>query len=294
MSGRKGKKSLSLAKNKPETKASPATDIIQDGDDPAPSLLASSTDTQHNRLASQLKEILSSDGRFIDTLADTVASVLLNSTQLVNSITEKLRSSIQDEVSQHVYRALSMDMEKHTIERSKLLEEQKVLAKQIATMETKLDEYEQYSRRNCLLIHGIAEKDDENTNSVATNTIAKYLDVSVTNDDIDRTHRLGPKLKRSHHNSGESNTKSQASARPIIIKFCSYAKRDQIFKVKSRLKKTGIIITENLTAKRMQLLNDTKKHESVRSAWSIDGRIQCITFTDKYINIKNASDLARL
>ena len=53
-----------------------------------------------------------------------------------------------------------------------------------------LDRQEQYSRRNCLLIHGIDEENQENTNEVVINVFKKEMDEEITHVDIDRSHRL--------------------------------------------------------------------------------------------------------
>ena len=41
-----------------------------------------------------------------------------------------------------------------------------------------LDRQEQYSRRNCLLIHGIVEENQENTDEVLINALKKEMDTS--------------------------------------------------------------------------------------------------------------------
>ena len=54
-----------------------------------------------------------------------------------------------------------------------------------------LDLQEQYSRRNCLLIHGIDEENQENTNEVVIHILKKEIDEEIAHLDIDRSHRLG-------------------------------------------------------------------------------------------------------
>ena len=53
-----------------------------------------------------------------------------------------------------------------------------------------LDRQEQYFRRNCLLIHGIVEENQENTDEVVINVLKK-MDEEIAHQDIDRSHRLG-------------------------------------------------------------------------------------------------------
>jgi BMFP domain-containing protein YqiC len=241
-------------------------------------------------LADQVKNMLTSDTNLINTLANTIASILINSTPLIENITKRLKSSLKEDVRQHVYQALSFDIQQQGQTTTTLTEKQHALDKKISTLEDKLDEYEQYSRRNCLLLHGLPEVYKENTNNIAISTIKDHLEITLTDEDIDRSHRLGRRQK----DDTSDESAQMPHPRPIIIKLCSYNKRERIFKAKSKLKKTGIVITENLTAKRMALLNSTKQHESVSAAWTTDGRVQCITTSDKYMNIKSTRDLAEL
>ena len=88
---------------------------------------------------------------------------------------------------------------------SDLQNEVSALNNKVATLEKEADDQEQYSRRNCLLLHGIDEDQDEST------------DVKVINSasDIDRSHRIGKK--------------SSGKKRPIIIKFARYNCRRHVY-----------------------------------------------------------------
>ena len=50
-----------------------------------------------------------------------------------------------------------------------------------------IDDLEQYSRRNCLVLHGVNENNDENTNEIIVKTFSEKLGVEIKEDD----HRLG-------------------------------------------------------------------------------------------------------
>ena len=77
----------------------------------------------------------------------------------------------------------------------------------IEELVNKIDRQEQYSRRNCLLIHGIAENKEENTDQQAIDSINENLDIKIDEIDIDRSHRIG------HYD------KTKKKPRPIIVKF---------------------------------------------------------------------------
>ena len=62
----------------------------------------------------------------------------------------------------------------------------------IEDLENKIDSQEQYSRRNCILIHEIAENKEENTDQQVVDFINDNLDIKIDEIDIDRSHRIGP------------------------------------------------------------------------------------------------------
>ena len=77
----------------------------------------------------------------------------------------------------------------------------------IKELENKIDRQEQYSRQHCVLIHGIAENKEENTDQQAIHFIHDNLDIKIDKIDIDRSHRIG------------RYNKAKKIGRPIIVKF---------------------------------------------------------------------------
>ena len=54
--------------------------------------------------------------------------------------------------------------------------------KRIEELENKIDRQEQYSRRNCILIHGITENKEENIDQQGIDFINENVDIKI--DDI--------------------------------------------------------------------------------------------------------------
>ena len=133
----------------------------------------------------------------------------------------------------------------------------------IEELENKIDRQEQYSRRNCILIHGIAENKEENTDQQAIDFINENLDIKIDEIDIDRSHRIG------------RYDKTKKKARPIIVKFARYNVRGRVFREKRKLKGTGKTITESLTTKRIGQLNMVNAREKYgfNNVWFYDGKI---------------------
>ena len=134
----------------------------------------------------------------------------------------------------------------------KLVDENKILKESI-------DELGQYSRRNCLLFHGLKESDGENTDKVVIDTIRKEMTIDISEQDLDRTHTIG----KASRNDGKS--------RPTIVKFARYAVRNQIYKNKRVLKGKNLLITESLTNRRVKALKDAQAEFGTSNVWTSDG-----------------------
>ena len=133
------------------------------------------------------------------------------------------------------------------------------LVEKYKSLSSEIDDLEHYSRRNCLVLHGVNESNGENTNEIIIKTFSEELGVKIKDDDIDRSHRLG-KPKRKDN-----------KPRPIIVKFARYAVRREIFMNKRKLKGKRLLITESLTSSRMHLLGDAQRKYVVRNVWKSDG-----------------------
>ena len=63
-----------------------------------------------------------------------------------------------------------------------------VMKKKIENLEKEIDRHEQYSRQNCLLVHGIVKTDDEVTNNLVIEAISTKMIIEISHADwIERT-----------------------------------------------------------------------------------------------------------
>ena len=85
---------------------------------------------------------------------------------------------------------------------------------------------------------------------------------------------------------------SSQSARPIIMKFVSYQDRRAVFGRKKNLKGRKIVLTENLTKRRAELLGKARAKAGVKATWTADGRIICLLEDGRKIAIDTARDLS--
>ena len=135
------------------------------------------------------------------------------------------------------------------------------LTDKVSNLSVQVDEQEQYSRQNCLQIHGVEENRNEDTDTFSLNITNEHLRLDIQPFDIDRTHRIGNK------------NKALKKGRAIIIKFTRYNTRKKVFMNKSKFKGTNISVTESLTSLRMTKLKDARDEHGFNKVWTLDGRI---------------------
>ena len=102
------------------------------------------------------------------------------------------------------------DFERDRLEKEKVIKDLKekvtYLRGKVDDITVETDRQEQYSRRNCLLIHGLPESETENTDLLAMEAIETKMNIKIADNDIDRTHGMG-------------KPKNNGKLRPVIIKF---------------------------------------------------------------------------
>ena len=144
---------------------------------------------------------------------------------------------------------------------------------QVYNLECAIEAQEQYSRRNCLLLHGVTETKGENTDALVMKNIKDRLGITLQNSDLDRSHRIGaPRIDN--------------KARPIIIKFNRYNSRAAVYGTKKKLKGTSLLLTESLTRRRTEVLNASKKRFGIRNVWTFNGEI-FTKLNGKMVNVRS-------
>ena len=186
-----------------------------------------------------------------------------------------------DTVQQQIYLSCKMDIDEINSKSEKLQSRVSDLESTNKTIQNELDDLEQYSRRNCLVFHGINES-DKNTTDAVVKICQTMLHLPINSDCIDRSHRLG-------RLTGEAR-----KPRPVIVKLTSYAPRQDIFMSKRQLKGSKITITESLTKRRTELMLKARSMPNVTTTWTVDGRIVCLLTNGKKLSVTTEQQLRRL
>ena len=192
-----------------------------------------------------------------------------------------MKDGVLDAIKQNVYNACALDDQMSSTAVESLERPVDDLDNDNKAPQEELDTMEQYSRRNCLVVQGIPET-KEHTGEAVLQVFNDQLNVLVTPDCIGRSHRLGRFQPSSN------------KPRPVIVKYVSYETRRQVFSAKRCLKGYKIVITENLTKRRSELLNRTRTQPYVKAAWTTDGRIVCLLENGEKRTILTERDLDQL
>ena len=177
---------------------------------------------------------------------------------------EKNISNLANKIQKVILSSNEFKEQIHQILEKKVKEAVTETRVEIQLLKDHVEEAEQYSRRNCLLLHGVLEKRGENTDEFVKTFCKENLDFEITNYNLNRSHRL----KKS------SNAKDRPA--PIIAKFVQHNVKAYLYNRKKCLKGTGYLMTESLTKKRMELIKKLKRlrnEKKINSFWSLDGRI---------------------
>lgn len=104
-----------------------------------------------------------------------------------------------------------------------------------AALQSRLDDFEDRSRRGNLIFHGV--KGDSRsetwalTGSKIIEILSRSVDPQITPESIDRAHRLG--------------NFSEDRCRPVMVKFASYNLKDKVLSTRSALKNAGTVVNED-------------------------------------------------
>ena len=145
--------------------------------------------------------------------------------------------------------------------------------KKVKNLEKEIDKHEQYSRRNCLLVHRIVETDDEVTDDLVIDTISPKMNIEISLANLDRTHRIGKKQP------------GQNKPRPMILKLSRYNVRKKVFSNKKIPRGSNVSITESLIPKRKEILKKARIEHWFTNMWTSDGKILYKSATDNKVKL---------
>ena len=160
------------------------------------------------------------------------------------------------------------------------------LSSEVKTLKRKVNELENYSRRSCLLFHGIPETAKKVTDELALEVIINELGLEgIDIKDIARTHRIGLV------DNSRMTRKKKPKVRPIIVKFVSDRDRLSVYRQKKLLKGKSTYITESLSKDTLALYKKAGDKLGIENMWTSDNYIFAMVNKTRVL-ITSEEDLA--
>lgn len=179
----------------------------------------------------------------------------------------------------------------------KFLQDQ-LVTPMIEEQNLRINDIEQHSRKSNITISGLPEHSEESVMGLVIE-LARILDVNLSPGEIVAAHRIGRKSEQSRKH------------RPVIVRFVTYAKRDELYQERKNLRDVvlprdsaltqsmveNVYISDNLTRYNSALLfacRELKRAGKLTAAWSDSGRIKVKVNNGPTKPIRSAADLRGL
>jgi len=190
----------------------------------------------------------------------------MNPTELKEIIREEIRASFK-EIEKQWSEKFSEVREEIEVMKEEIKEIKKVTSEiEDSTNElyNKVDQLEEYTRLENVIISGVEYEDDENLEALMGKTIkiARELGVTMNITDISAIHRL--------------YTRNVKYPPPIIVRLVNRWKKEQLISASKQKKMQGIYITNQLTPVKLDLLKktkDLKRNGVVKYVWTAGNKI---------------------
>lgn len=153
------------------------------------------------------------------------------------------------------------------------------LSRENASLRSRLDEFEDRSRRDNLIFYGVPDSNSETwavSESKVRDIIANEMKIIVPPEGIIRAHRLGRVFNPS-------------KCRPVLVKFSLFKTKDHVFSSRGKLRGSATSVAEDFSPAtrlaRRKLLEFAKAHTQ-----SFSLRYNKVFFDDKCFSYCAASD----
>lgn len=140
------------------------------------------------------------------------------------------------------------------------------LQQQVRILNDEADKREMRSRKRILLLHGVPEEKSEDPVDIVVRIATTKLGAAdFKKTSVSQCHRLG--------------VVREDKPRPLLVQLCSDVVRNEIWYAKTKLKGTGIAMSEFLTKTRHSLFMAVRSRVGVSKCWTHGGQI-CVLGPD--------------
>ncbi|XP_046671022.1 uncharacterized protein LOC124361030 [Homalodisca vitripennis] len=237
-------------------------------------------------------------GLTLETVMNTLKEmqeVQKNNAADFNKVYEALHTGLQENTG--TLRGGMERIEEYVKEIDELKRENAALKSKVVNLEQRVEDLENYSRRNCLEIHGIPEGRGERVSDVVKE-VGKALNMNIDEGMIDACHRIGRKGSEKDRPRG------------IIVKFVRRTDRDALMNKRRERKKDfstrhlglntdiPIFVNDSLSPSRRRLFalaRQQKKDKGYKYLWLRNGNILMRQHDGgEIIEIRTQADLSNL
>lgn len=126
--------------------------------------------------------------------------------------------------------------------------------------EKKLDYLEQLKKRNTLRFVGVKEEGKKNVRNVVTDLIKTKLEIDLEEDAITSVSRDG-------------NPRRDGRPRHVLVHFKDIKTKNRVYRKKKLFKGSKVVIMEDLTPLRVQLVKESSSKYGKQNVWTQNGHI---------------------
>ncbi|CAG9790291.1 unnamed protein product [Diatraea saccharalis] len=156
------------------------------------------------------------------------------------------------------------------------------LQRQLEVLAHNGDRLEMRSRRKMVLLHGVPESESEDTAQIVVQVVNNKFNHSTFKlSDIKRCQRMG-------------QSAGAHKPRPIIVKFHYVMLRDKLWFDKTKLKGTGITLSEFLTRTRHVTFMAARERFGLNKCWTREGYIYILGSNNSKHRISTMSELLKI
>nr|KAG5692854.1 hypothetical protein BaRGS_020882 [Batillaria attramentaria]KAG5695781.1 hypothetical protein BaRGS_013869 [Batillaria attramentaria]KAG5705595.1 hypothetical protein BaRGS_034793 [Batillaria attramentaria] len=206
---------------------------------------------------------------------------------------EQLTTKLMDRIEKLEGRVFDLETERDSLKADvqTIKQENHALKQQLQGLkrstETRHNDLEQYQRRWNLRIFGVKETQNEDCVQKCLQVFNDKVHVNTEEADIQVAHRV----KASTQHSRGAGAQGGRRAAAIIVQFANRRVRDKILQNRKVLAKSGVTISEDLTAKNFQLLKAAQVHTATITAWSSNGKIIAQLKNGKKVRVETDTDI---
>lgn len=201
-------------------------------------------------------------------------------TELKNITKEVILEFMKDEVFMNIIAKKVADLvtEQLTIKTSELETKINNIQSENEELRFRIDNMEQKLKLDQLRLYGVKEENDANLKQYVEETLSSKLGLNIN---LLECYRAG------------KHQKSTNTPRVIKVKFENSKQRNLVFSGKRKFKGCNIVIAEELTRTKYELLMFAKEKLGKKKVWSTGGKIYTM-INNKKVLLKNEEDISNI